>query len=54
MSEPDELEKKFTEELRTEFMKNNANGDDIYESMLKGMAKVLANIYRELGGHNEQ
>lgn len=48
MNEQDELEKKFYEELQEEFMKNNLNGDDIYESMLKGMATVLANIYREL------
>lgn len=53
MNEPDELEKKFLEELETEFVENHCKGDDIYTSMLKGMAKVLANIYRELGGHNE-
>lgn len=54
MNEQDELAQKFLEELQSEFMENNINGDDIYTSMLKGMAKVLANVYRELGGHNEQ
>lgn len=44
----DELAKKFYEELQEEFMKNNLNGNDIYTSMLKGMATVLANAYREL------
>lgn len=48
MNEQDELEKKFYEELQEEFIKNSLKGYDMYTSMLKGMATVLANIYREL------
>ena len=44
----DKLAEKFCDELQNEFKKNNLNGDDIYTSMLKGISKVLANIYREL------
>ena len=44
----EELEKRFMQELETEFMENNCKGYDIYTSMLKGMATVLANVYREL------
>lgn len=48
MNEQDELAKKFYEELQKEFIENHTKGNNIYESMLKGMATVLANIYREL------
>lgn len=48
MNEPDKLAERFCEELRKEFIENHIKGDDVYESMLKGMATVLANIYREL------
>lgn len=48
MNEQDKLEKKFFEELREEFYKNNMKGADVYGSMLMAVATVLANVYREL------
>lgn len=48
MNEQDELAKKFYDELHTEFMENTYKGSDVCYSMLKGMATVLANAYREL------
>lgn len=48
MNEQDELEKKFYEELQNEFIENSIKGDDVYESMLKGTATVLATVFREL------
>lgn len=48
MNEQDDLAKKFYEELHTEFIENSLKGDDVCSSMLKGIATVLANIYRDL------
>lgn len=44
----DELAKKFYEELHKEFVENNLTGDDVYSSMLKAVATVLANVFRVL------